>query len=410
MRAKGQGLMDLARWPAEPKTPESIDPARFARALRQLCGWMPPSRPRRYTDWILAESKRFTVDPFLLAGLIYRQSLCVPNRTAPYGAGLAGLHEGMHRDFIKRRRYRYWVLVDGRWQRREKALPRYLFFSANLRRSQPSIYFAAALLSIYAEQHPAACRAFGSVPHRHHVSHFIWGDRVRDAGAEDRVLRARRRLLAYYSATPQAAVGRWGKLALRLPLDAPPRKITSGLGDERAEGARRHKGVDFSSTFGEPVRAVADGKVYFAGIDARVGPSLRMKSEAAQKLPAARLGAGGLYVMVRHEGGLVSVYMHLASYVVQSSAQVKQGQLLGYVGRTGMKISSAHLHFELRVQGKHIDPIPYLGSDVFGPDSSYLGRRLRWERYRLLRRKRLRRWQARQGMKAGNKAKGGGKR
>lgn len=412
MRVKGQGLMDLSRWPAEPQSPAQVDEAKLARAIRTICGWMPPKRPRRYAQWILESSREFGVDPFIVAALVYRQSLCVPNRTSDYGAGLTGINVRMHRDFVRRKRYRYWVLAGGRWVRKLKPMPRYLLYPPTARRSRSSIYFAAALMSIYDEQHKAGvCKAFGSVPHRHAVSHFIWGDRVRGAGAEDRVLRARRRLLLYYAGgeKTQPSNGRYEKLALRFPLDAPPRKITSGLGDERADGKRRHKGLDFSSTFGEPVRAVAAGKVIIAGIDARYGPSRNMPFEQAKAVPKSKLGAGGLYVMIRHEGGLVSAYMHLSRYDVKAGQKVQQGEQIGVVGRTGMKKSSAHLHFELRVKGRHLDPTSYLGADVFPPEATYLGRKLRWERYRVRRRKAYRRWRSRQA-KAGKRPKARKKR
>ncbi len=398
MRTPGQALIDLGRWPQEPPTPDPVDSIKLAHALRTICGWMPPKRPHRYAQWILAAHQSFGVDPFLLAALIYRQSLCIPQKSDNYGAGLTGINVAMHRGFFRHRRYRYWLLKKSQWRSKDKPIPRYLFYGPNVRRSQPNIYFAAALLAIDAEQHrQGVCKAFGSVPHRHFVSHFIWGDRVRDAGAEDRILRARRRLLIYYAGNEaaQATRGMWHETALRFPLDAPPRKITSGLGDARSDGTRRHKGLDFSSTFGEPVRAVADGKVIIAGIDARVGPSRNMPCDKAKGLAATALGPGGFFVMVRHKGGLVSAYMHLSSYSVHAGQHVKQGERLGRVGRTGMKISNAHLHFELRVAGKHIDPTPYLGPDVFPPEATYLGRKLRWERYRQRRHDAYRRWKTR---------------
>lgn len=390
MRAPGTGLIDVSQWPAEKSSPKEVDTGRFARALRQLCGWMPPKRPKRYAQWIIESSQEFGVDPFLLAGLIYRQSLCLPQQKGAYGVGLAAINEGMHRGFIRRKRYQYWVFVDGRWQRRQKRMGRHLFYGGNLKRSRPNIHFAAALLAIYREQMPHLGRAFGSVRYRHHVSHFIWGDRVRDAGPEDRVLRARRRLLGYYSGERAPARGRFGELPLHFPLDAPPRRVTSGMGDERQEGARRHKGIDISSTFGEPVRAVADGRVIIAGIDARRGPSRNMPCEEAQKVPRSRLGPGGLYVMLRHAGGLLSGYMHLSEYAVKAGQRVKAGDQIGKVGRSGMKISSAHLHFELRHEGKHVDPLPHFGPDLFPPEASYLGQRLRYERWRQGWRKRRR--------------------
>ena len=395
MRALGRGLVELKRWPAEPIAPAAPAPDRFARALNELCGWMPPRRPQRYADWIIASARTFKVDPFLLGALIYRQSLCLPQQQSAFGIGLAAIHESMHREHIRRRRYRYWVFRDGRWQARERAMPDFLFHPANLRRPRPNIYFAAALMSVYKEQMPELGQAFGSAPYRHYISHLIWGDRVRDAGAEDALLRARRRLIFYFtSKTPardQPAIGQFGELILASPLDGLPLRVTSGMGDERAEGARRHRGVDFASTFNEPVRAVAAGKVLIAGIDARFGASRNMDSATAQALKRSTLGPGGLYVMLRHDGGLKSAYMHLSRYLVKAGQGVERGQIIGYVGRSGMKISAAHLHFELRHHGKHLDPMAHFNDKVFGPLSSYLGRKLRFERERIARRRHHRR-------------------
>jgi hypothetical protein len=405
MRAKGQGLIDLSRWPAEPKPPKTVQAPKLARALRTICGWMPPKRSKRYASWLIEHSAEFSVDPFLVGALLYRQSLCVPNQTSQYGAGLTGINEAMHRGFIRRRRYRYYVLENGKWQRHERQMKRYLFYPGNLRRSRPSIYFAAALLSIYRHQWPALGRAFRSVPYRHFVSHFIWGDKVRDAGPEDRVLRARRRLLQYYHDKLPEVRGRWNKIELHPPLDGPPLKITSGLGDLRADGRRRHLGIDFSSTYGEPVRAVAPGTVIIAGIDAKYGPSRNMSIENALKVKKNALGAGGLYVMVRHADGLFSAYMHLAKYRVKAGQKVKAGQILGLVGRSGMKKSAAHLHFELRVKGKHIDPTSHLAPFVFRPEETYLGQSLRYERWRSARWKRYLRAKARKATMARGKKK-----
>ena len=58
--------------------------------------------------------------------------------------------------------------------------------------------------------------------------------------------------------------------------------------------------------------------------------------------------------MIQHPDKLVSAYMHLRSYTVHDRQWVKGGTIIGYVGRTGIKRSEPHLHFELRVDGKHI--------------------------------------------------------
>ena len=389
MRAKGIELTDIKRWPAEPPSPETIDRARLAGALRAICGWMPPKRSRLYASWLVEHGRTFGVDPFLLAGLMYRQSLCLPNSKNDYGIGLTGINPRMHAGHIRRRRYRYYVLVDKRWVRRELAMPKYLFFARGLRISKTNLYFAAALVSMWQKQCRFIDRAFGSVAHRHSISHFVWGDRVRGTGAEDRVLTARRRLLQYYrqgkdKGLPADPRAKQGELVLAPPLDATPRVVTSAMGDDRSDGARRHKGIDFASTYGEPVRAVADGLVIIAGIDQKVGPTRNVPPEKIDTIKSKRLGAGGLYVMIRHAGGLRSAYMHLSRYRVRAGQRVKAGQIIGAVGRSGIKISSAHLHFELRDKhSKHLDPVPAMRPYIFTPDQTWAGRRNAWEQKRV---------------------------
>jgi hypothetical protein len=392
MRAKGQGLIDLRRWGAEPSTPREVAPERFAAALREICGWMPPARPHRYAKWVLAYARRFRVDPFLLGGLIFRQSICLPRHESDYGVGLTAIDERMHAPFIRRRRYHFHVFEGGAWVERKLAMDRFLFIRANLRRAEPSIYFAAAILSVFTQQCRQIDGAFGSVPHRHPVSHVIWGDRVRDAGSEDRVLRARRRLLQYYEGAPPAVRGAFSGMPLASPLDGPPLKVSSVMGEERADGARRHLGIDLQSAWGEPVRAVADGVVSKAGVDRPGGEAQNLSPEEARAVRRRTMGPGGLFVMVRHKGGLLSAYMHLSSYTVQAGDRVTARQLIGRVGRTGMKEGSAHLHFELRHRGVHVDPVPHLAAYLLLPNETFRGRRLAWEQERLRkRRRRLRR-------------------
>lgn len=393
MKAKGQGLTDLKKWPVEPTSPASVDQKRFALALRDLChDWMPPKRPSRYAKWILESSKEFSVDPFLVTALLFRQSRCLPRQQNDYGIGVAMINPRMHGPYLRKRRYKYWVLENGAWKEQELKLGRHSLVKSNLRRAQPSIYFAAAFLSIYKRQCPAIDGAFGSVPHRHFVSHFMWGDRVRGAGAEDRVLRARRRLIQYYLKAAPSPLAKFQDLPLVCPLDGAPRKVTSGMGRDRDGGSRRHKGIDFSSTWGEPVRAVADGRVYFAGVARKGALGRRVDPAETRSLKRREMGPGGLFVMIRHQGALVSGYMHLSSYVVKSGQQVKAGDLVGRVGRTGIKTSGPHLHFELRHEGRHIDPMPHLKPYVFNPEDTYRGKGVIVEEKRKRRRRRIKRW------------------
>jgi murein DD-endopeptidase MepM/ murein hydrolase activator NlpD len=292
----------------------------------------------------------------------------------------------MHSPFIRQGFYYFWVMENKRWVPRRLDLRAFPFTRATLLHPMKNIYFAAALLHIYEQQCPDIDSRFRSVPHRHFASHFIYGDQVTDAGSEDKILLARRRLLQYYYDKLPAPRGRYRKLKLYCPLDGPPRKITSGLGDVREGGRRAHRGVDFSSIEGEPVRAIADGWVTYAGVDLPARGARSVLPYQAYYVSKRSMGVGGLFVTIQHEGNLSSSYMHLLSYTVQKGQPVKAGSVIGYVGRTGIKVDVAHLHFELKVGEKHIDPIPQLRSFVIPPQNSFRGRYIlaaqpkRWER------------------------------
>ena len=98
-------------------------------------------------------------------------------------------------------------------------------------------------------------------------------------------------------------------------------------------------GIDIAAGVGEPVRAVRDGQVTFAGGD-----------------PCCSFG---YYVIVRHDEGWTSLYGHLSAVRVDTGDRVRQGELLGLAGDTGMA-DGAHLHFELRSSGAPVDPLTYL--------------------------------------------------
>jgi murein DD-endopeptidase MepM/ murein hydrolase activator NlpD len=391
VRVSAHGLVDLKRWPAEPPSPPTIDVARLGGALKELCGgWMPPSRPGRYAEWIVTYAGRFGIDPFLLAAVVYRHSRCLSQEQSAFGLGLTKIDPEMHAAFIRKKQYRYWVLEKGSWQEKQLLLDRFAFVSGNLRRAESNIYFAAALLAVAKEQCPQIDGAFGSVPHRHFVSHFIWGDQVKGTMAEDRVFNARRRLLEYYQGQTLQPLGIFHDLPLRCPLDGAPRVVTSVMGSDRNEGKRFHKGIDFLSTYGEPVRAVADGQVILAGLDRPSGGPINLDPEAALAVRRSQMGPGGLFVMILHAGGLRSAYMHLSQYCVKANQQVKAGELIGTVGKTGVKESGAHLHFELRHEGQHQDPMPCLAGYVIAPQETYLGRFVDTEEQRARRIRRIR--------------------
>ena len=327
----------MSRWPAEPESPKDIDQARFAKAREIACGWMPKHRPALYAELILRWSATFEVDPMLLAALMVNQSRCRPRVVTEYGTGLTQIHQWMHLGHIKDRVYHYKVLDGDTWVDRTLPIKKYLFYGPALKQAESNLYFAAAFLRVFKDQSPALASAFGSITHRHYVSHFIWGDRVRGRGHEDRILTERRRLIQYYKGERGEAAGDFRGVALQSPLDGTPRVLTSDMGDPRDGGKRRHKGIDFGGPRGEAIRAIADGVVAFAGVDLKRGPSVRLPPKAAKTYPADKMGAGGLLVAIDHAQGLSSHYMHLDSYAVVSGQKVTRGDLIGHVGRSGMK-------------------------------------------------------------------------
>ncbi|MGE0774431.1 MAG: M23 family metallopeptidase, partial [Sphingomonadaceae bacterium] len=97
--------------------------------------------------------------------------------------------------------------------------------------------------------------------------------------------------------------------------------------------SRFHKGVDYGAPSGTPIVAVADGRVSFAG----------------------RNGGHGNYIKLTHGSGLTTAYAHLSRFAVRSGTQVRQGQVIGYVGSTGLS-TGPHLHFEVYKNGKAVNP------------------------------------------------------
>jgi murein DD-endopeptidase MepM/ murein hydrolase activator NlpD len=113
--------------------------------------------------------------------------------------------------------------------------------------------------------------------------------------------------------------------------------ITSGYGLRRHPilgYVRMHSGVDFGAAYGSPIFAVSDGNVAFAG----------------------RHGGHGNYVKVDHGGGLASGYGHMSRIVVSPGQRVQAGQVIGYVGSSGLS-TGPHLHYEVYQSGRTVNPM-----------------------------------------------------
>ena len=94
-----------------------------------------------------------------------------------------------------------------------------------------------------------------------------------------------------------------------------------------------HTGTDYVAALGTPVHATADGSV----------------SEAGER------GGYGLMVEIQHPNGYTTRYAHLSAISVQAGAPVQQGDLIGFSGMTGL-VTGPHLHYEVRRQGRPVDP------------------------------------------------------
>ncbi|MEO7161143.1 MAG: M23 family metallopeptidase [Polaromonas sp.] len=97
---------------------------------------------------------------------------------------------------------------------------------------------------------------------------------------------------------------------------------------------RAHNGTDFAATTGTPARTVGDGVVEFAGVQ----------------------NGYGNVIFIKHSNNRETVYAHLSKINVRQGQSVSQGQVIGLVGATGWA-TGPHLHFEVRVNGVHQDPM-----------------------------------------------------
>ncbi len=109
---------------------------------------------------------------------------------------------------------------------------------------------------------------------------------------------------------------------------------------------RAHQGTDFAAAYGTPVRTIADGQVTFAG----------------------RQGDYGNMVEVRHAGGVTTRYGHLSKFYpgIHPGVGVRQGDYIGEVGASGLA-TGPHLHFEVRVHGRAVNPRTKLGTGTGRP-------------------------------------------
>jgi len=113
---------------------------------------------------------------------------------------------------------------------------------------------------------------------------------------------------------------------------------------------RPHEGIDLTAARGTNIYATADGKVTQAGY---------------------RPGGFGKKVLIDHGHGFETVYGHCDEVLVEPGQMVKRGEVIARVGSTGLS-KSPHLHYEVHVNGKPVDPINYYASDLSAKEYEHM--------------------------------------
>lgn len=128
------------------------------------------------------------------------------------------------------------------------------------------------------------------------------------------------------------------KAFIRTPVDFAriSSRFSTGRRHPVLNKIRAHKGVDYAAPRGTPIKATGDGRVTLAG----------------------RHGGYGNTVIIQHGNRYKTLYAHMHNFAkgIRNGSQVKQGQVIGYVGTTGLS-TGPHLHYEFQVNGVHVDPL-----------------------------------------------------
>ena len=152
--------------------------------------------------------------------------------------------------------------------------------------------------------------------------------------------------------TFKALFNSWKKLdqlqdgVIAIPSDKPVKtdvEFTSGFGvrsDPFHAGAAMHPGIDLAGAYGTPIYATADGTVLRSGWNS---------------------GGYGNLIEIDHGRGITTRFGHLSAILVQPGDHITRGQLIGRMGSTGRSTGN-HLHYEVRIDGRAVNPIPFMKS------------------------------------------------
>jgi len=118
--------------------------------------------------------------------------------------------------------------------------------------------------------------------------------------------------------------------------------------------------VYVSSPFGERESPTAGASTYHQGIDLAAPEGTPIRAVRSGTVTAARYGSsGGYQVVINHGDGYSSAYLHMTHYIVGAGQKVTQGQVIGYVGSTGISTGN-HLHLEILYNGKRMNPAAFI--------------------------------------------------
>jgi murein DD-endopeptidase MepM/ murein hydrolase activator NlpD len=105
---------------------------------------------------------------------------------------------------------------------------------------------------------------------------------------------------------------------------------------------KMHTGIDFAASIGTPIYATADGKVLEVNV---------------------KFSGYGKMVEIDHGFGYRTRYAHMHEFAVRPGQSIKRGDLVGYVGNTGLS-TAPHLHYEVLINGSQVDPVHYFYNDI----------------------------------------------
>jgi murein DD-endopeptidase MepM/ murein hydrolase activator NlpD len=140
-------------------------------------------------------------------------------------------------------------------------------------------------------------------------------------------------LVDYYDESGKSAK----KFLVRKPVIAGIMRSSFGIRRHPILGyTKMHTGVDWAAPTGTPIYAAGNGVVEKEGWESGYGK----------------------FILLRHNNGYETAYGHMSAYVrgVEEGKRVRQGQVIGFVGSTGLSTGS-HVHYEIRVNGRFVDPM-----------------------------------------------------